>query len=53
MRTVPVNHSAGPLIDGCVPGLLSSILFSQSPDFVTVKSSRSFDTVDIALGHPA
>src|SRR5262249_32837810 len=31
MRTVPVNHSAGPLIDGCEPGLFSSILFSQLP----------------------
>src|SRR4051794_5074612 len=25
IRTVPVNHSAGPFIDGCDPGRLSSI----------------------------
>src|ERR1700738_3419723 len=26
IRTLPVNHSAGPLIEGCDPGRLSSIL---------------------------
>src|SRR4051812_42576588 len=29
MRTVPVNHSAGPLFDGCVPILLISILLDD------------------------
>src|SRR5208337_1755265 len=28
MRTVPVNHSAGPLLDGCVPARLISIVVS-------------------------
>jgi hypothetical protein len=28
MRTVPVNQSAGPLLEGCEPFLLMSIFFS-------------------------
>jgi hypothetical protein len=29
MRTVPVNQSAGPLLDGCEPGLLISIYYAR------------------------
>src|SRR5437667_6310200 len=32
MRTMPVNQSAGPLLEGCEPTLLISILNSFQPD---------------------
>jgi hypothetical protein len=49
MRTVPVNHSAGPLPDGCVPFRLISIALSsgvgylrmmQTPPSSVMKSRR-------------
>jgi hypothetical protein len=47
MRTVPVNHSAGPFVDGCEPLLL----ISMSPLGVVVQA-RPNGSVTAATAHP-
>src|SRR3954465_15174786 len=58
MRTAPVNHSAGPLLDGCVPTRLMSMMNSclsadgdGSPAADRRKAERGGDLKELAADH--
>src|SRR5213082_2070668 len=54
IRTIPVNHSAGPLVEACDPILLISIFDSFQSTFVDPTTTQKFfpDRETVRVGTP-